>query len=203
MKTVNKYIMASCVFCYFAGIYLIASKLGFLRIINQYGISRIMDEWPADLPSLKFVYICLAIYTIIFAIITYIIYRNIESHGKDMEALQQKTSTIHNYSEVLALAVSRYNRVCREKNISNKIAGQKLQLLEKQVSSLPASVLNDSNAGDKIAHIVSEIDAAISNMDSSAESDLETINTKFRNLVESGIEDIQRLRANNINLKST
>ena len=195
--------MASCVFCYFAGIYLIASKLGFLRIINQYGISRIMDEWPADLPSLKFVYICLAIYTIIFAIITYIIYRNIESHGKDMEALQQKTSTIHNYSEVLALAVSRYNRVCREKNISNKIAGQKLQLLEKQVSSLPASVLNDSNAGDKIAHIVSEIDAAISNMDSSAESDLETINTKFRNLVESGIEDIQRLSANNINLKST
>ena len=194
--------MASCVFCYFAGIYLIASKLGFLRIINQYGISRIMDEWPADLPSLKFVYICLAIYTIIFAIITYIIYRNIESHSKDMEALQQKTSTIHNYSEVLALAVSRYNRVCREKNISNKIAGRKLQLLEKQVSSLPASVLNDSSAGDKIAHIVSEIDAAISNMDSSAESDLETINTKFRNLVESGIEDIQRLRANNINLKS-
>jgi len=195
--------MASCVFCYFAGIYLIAVKMGILRIINQYGISRIMDEWPADLPSLKFVYICLAIYTIIFAIITYIIYRNIESHGKDMEALQQKTSTIHNYSEVLALAVSRYNRVCREKNISNKVAGQKLQLLEKQVSSLPASVLNDSNAGDKIAHIVSEIDAAISNMDSSAESNLETINTKFRSLVESGIEDIQRLRANNINLKST
>ena len=195
--------MASCVFCYFAGIYLIAVKMGILRIINQYGISRIMDEWPADLPSLKFVYICLAIYTVIFAIITYIIYRNIESHGKDMEALQQKTSTIHNYSEVLALAVSRYNRVCREKNISNKIAGQKLQLLEKQVSSLPASVLNDSNAGDKIAHIVSEIDAAISNMDSSAESNLETTNTKFRSLVESGIEDIQRLRANNINLKST
>lgn len=195
--------MASCVFCYFAGIYLIAVKMGILRIINQYGISRIMDEWPADLPSLKFVYICLAIYTVIFAIITYIIYRNIESHGKDMEALQQKTSTIHNYSEVLALAVSRYNRVCREKNISNKVAGQKLQLLEKQVSSLPASVLNDSNAGDKIAHIVSEIDAAISNMDSSAESNLETINTKFRSLVESGIEDIQRLRANNINLKST
>ena len=194
--------MASCVFCYFAGIYLIAVKMGILRIINQYGISRIMDEWPADLPSLKFVYICLAIYTVIFAIITYIIYRNIESHGKDMEALQQKTSTIHNYSEVLALAVSRYNRVCREKNISNKVAGQKLQLLEKQVSSLPASVLNDSSAGDKIAHIVSEIDAAVSNMDSSAESDLETINTKFRNLVESGIEDIQRLRANNINLKS-
>ena len=203
MKTVNKYIMASCVFCYFAGIYLIAVKMGILRIINQYGISRIMDEWPADLPSLKFVYICLAIYTVIFAIITYIIYRNIESHGKDMEALQQKTSTIHNYSEVLALAVSRYNRVCREKNISNKVAGQKLQLLEKQVSSLPASVLNDSNAGDKIAHIVNEIDAAISNMDSSAESNLETINTKFRSLVESGIEDIQRLRANNINLKST
>ena len=40
MKIVNKYILASCVFCYFAGIYLIASKMGIMRLISRYGLSR-------------------------------------------------------------------------------------------------------------------------------------------------------------------
>lgn len=195
--------MASCVFCYFAGIYLIAVKMGILRIINQYGISRIMDEWPADLPSLKFVYICLAIYTVIFAIITYIIYRNIESHGKDMEALQQKTSTIHNYSEVLALAVSRYNRVCREKNISNNQQSQRLQLLVKRVTSLPASVLNNNSADSTIARIINEITDALSKLESTAPNDIENFNKKFSNFVEQSLEDVQRLHTNSINIKST
>ena len=38
MKIVNKYILASCVFCYFAGIYMIADKVGFLRFADEYGI---------------------------------------------------------------------------------------------------------------------------------------------------------------------
>ena len=201
MKTVNKYILASCVFCYFAGIYMIAAKMGIMRLISRYGLSRTLDEWPANFPSLNLVYICLAVYTVFFAIITYIIYRNIESHGKDMDVLQQKASTLHNYSEGLALVVSRYNRICREKNISNKIQSQRLQLLEKQVSSLPASVLNNSNASSKIARIVSELDDAISTMDTTAENDIEANNIQFSSLVERSIEDIQRLKTNCITIK--
>ena len=201
MKTVNKYILASCVFCYFAGIYLIAAKMGIMRLISRYGLSRAIDEWPADFPSLNLVYICLAVYTIFFAIITYIIYRNIESHGKDMDVLQQKASTLHNYSEALALVVSRYNRVCREKNFSNKMQSQRLQLLEKQVSSLSASVLNNSNAGSKIAQIVSELDDAVSNMETTAESDVVANNIQFGNLVERAIEDVQRLKTNSVTIK--
>ena len=201
MKTVNKYILASCVFCYFAGIYLIAAKMGIMRLISHYGLSRAIDEWPADFPSLNLVYICLAVYTIFFAIITHIIYRNIESHGKDMDVLQQKASTLHNYSEGLTLVVSRYNRICREKNISNKMQSQRLQLLEKQVSSLPASVLNNSNAGSKIARIVSELDDAVSNMETTAESDVVANNIQFSNLVERAIEDVQRLKTNSVTIK--
>lgn len=201
MKTVNKYILASCVFCYFAGIYLIAAKMGIMRLISRYGLSRAIDEWPADFPSLNLVYICLAVYTIFFAIITYIIYRNIESHGKDMDVLQQKAYTLHNYSERLTLVVSRYNRICREKNISNKMQSQRLQLLEKQVSSLSASVLNNSNAGSKIAQIVSELDDAVSNMETTAESDVVANNIQFSNLVERAIEDVQRLKTNSVTIK--
>ena len=200
MKTVNKYILASCVFCYFAGIYLIAAKMGIMRLISRYGLSRILDEWPADFPSLNLVYICLAVYTIFFAIITYIIYKNIESHGKDMDALQQKASTLHNYSEGLALVVSRYNRICREKNISNKMQSQRLQLLEKQVSSLSASVFNNCS-GSKIAQIVSELDDEVSNMETTTESDIVANNIQFSNIVERAIEDVQRLKANSVTIK--
>jgi hypothetical protein len=201
MKTVNKYILASCVFCYFAGIYLIAVKMGVMRLISRYGLSRALDEWPADFPSLNLVYICLAVYTVFFAFITYIIYRNIESHGKDMDVLQQKASAIHNYSEDLALVVSRYNRICREKNVSNKAQSQRLQLLSKHVSSLPASVLNDSNAGSKISRIINEIDNAVSNMERTAESDVEANNAQFGNIIERAIEDVQRLKTNSVTIK--
>jgi len=201
MKTVNKYILASCVFCYFVGIYLIAAKMGIMRLVSRYGLSRALDEWPADFPSLNLVYICLAVYIVFFAIITYVIYRNIDSHGKDMDVLQQKASTIHNYSEGLALVVSRYNRICREKNISNKMQSQRLQLLGKQVSSLPASVLNNSNAGSKIARIVSELDDAVTNMETTAESDVVANNIQFSNLVERAIEDVQRLKTNSVTIK--
>lgn len=200
MKIVNKYILASCVFCYLAGLYLIALKMGIMRLISHYGISQAFEEWPANFPSLNLVYICLAVYTLFFAIITYIIYRNIESHGKDMDILQQKASTLHNYSEGLALVVSRYNRICREKNISNK-QNQRLQLLEKQVFSLPASVLNNSSVGSKIVRIVSELEDAVSNMETTAESDIVANNIQFSNLVERSLEDVQRLKTNSVTIK--
>lgn len=201
MKIVNKYILASCVFCYFAGIYLIAVKMGIMRLISRYGLSRALDEWPADFPSLNLAYICLAVYTVFFAFITYIIYRNIESHGKDMDVLQQKASAIHNYSEGLVLVVSRYNRICREKNISNKMQSQRLQLLEKQVSSLPASVFNNNNAGSKISQIISELDDAVSTMESTTESDIQASMNQFSNLVECAIDDVQRLKNNSVTIK--
>lgn len=190
-------------FCYFTGIYLIAVKMGIIRLISRYGLSRFIDEWPADFPSLNLVYICLAVYTIFFALVIYIIYRNIESHSKDMDVLQQKASTLHNYSEGLALVISRYNRVCREKNISNKMQSQRLQFLVKQLSSLSASVLNNSSAGSKIARIVSDIDDAVSNMETTAEQDIGGANIQFSSLVEQAIDEVQRLRTNSINIKST
>lgn len=196
MKTVNKIILASCVFCYFAGIFIIAVKMGIIHLISQYGLSRCIDEWPADIPSLNFVLVFFVIYTVIFALITYVIYKNVDNHGKDMDELQQKTSIIHNYSDDLSTVVARYNRICRKQNVNDKSLSQRLLLLEKKVSSLTASVLDNRNAGNKIARMISEIDDAVSRMESN-DYNVE----QLKNIVECAIEDVQRLQKSSISIK--
>lgn len=201
MKTVTKYIIASCVFCYFAGIYMIIVKMGLMRLISHFGLSRVFQEWPADFPSLNMVCLCLAVYTLFFALITYWIYKVSKKQGEEMDSLQQKASTLHNYTDELFLVVSRYNRVCREKNISDKVQSHRLLLLEKQISSLPTFVLKNSNAGCCIAGIISEIDNAVSNMERTAESDAIASDVQLSNIVERAIEDVQRLRTSSITIK--
>lgn len=168
--------------------------MGIMRLISRYGLSRAFDEWPENFPSLNFVLICLAIYSFIFALLTYIIYRNIENHGKVMDVLQQKAVKLRNYKERIVLIMTRYNRVCRDKNLSNKIQAQRLQLLEKQVSSLPTSVYNNPSADIIIERIVNEIDNAVSNMETNIENDIAESNIRFGNLVEQAIDDVKRLR---------
>ena len=193
MKIVNKYILASCVFCYFAGIYMIADKLGLLQYISCYGI----NDWPEELPSLTTIGIFLIIYTLLFVIITYWIYRANERHAVETDVLQQKVSTIHNYSERLSLVISQYNRICREKNISNKTLGQRLQLLQKQVAALPPAVLN-SDGADNVARIVNELNEAVTNMKMSVEHDMAAFNIEFGNLVERSIDEVQSIRSNSL-----
>lgn len=193
MKIVNKYILASCVFCYFAGIYMIADKLGLLQYISRYGI----NDWPEEFPSLTTIGIFLIIYTLLFAIITYWIYRANERHAVETDVLQQKVSTIHNYSERLSLVISQYNRICREKNISNKTIGQRLQLLQKQVAALPPAVLN-SDGADNVARIVNELNEAVASMKMSVEHDMAAFNIEFGNLVERSIDEVQSIRSNSL-----
>lgn len=193
MKIVNKYILASCVFCYFAGIYMIADKLGLLQYISRYGI----NDWPEEFPSLTTIGIFLIIYTLLFVIITYWIYRANERHAIETDVLQQKVSTIHNYSERLSLVISQYNRICREKNISNKTLGQRLQLLQKQVAALPPAVLN-SDGADNVARIVNELNEAVTNMKMSVEHDMAAFNIEFGNLVERSIDEVQSIRSNSL-----
>ena len=193
MKIVNKYILASCVFCYFAGIYMIADKLGLLQYISRYGI----NDWPEEFPSLTTIGIFLIIYTLLFVIITYWIYRANERHAVDTDVLQQKVSTIHNYSERLSLVISQYNRICREKNISNKTIGQRLQLLQKQVAALPPAVLN-SDGADNVARIVNELNEAVASMKMSVEHDMAAFNIEFGNLVERSIDEVQSIRSNSL-----
>ena len=172
---------------------MIADKLGLLQYISRYGI----NDWPEEFPSLTTIGIFLIIYTLLFAIITYWIYRANERHAVETDALQQKVSTIHNYSERLSLVISQYNRICREKNISNKTIGQRLQLLQKQVAALPPAVLN-SDGADNVARIVNELNEAVASMKMSVEHDMAAFNIEFGNLVERSIDEVQSIRSNSL-----
>lgn len=201
MKTVNKYIIASCVFCYFAGIYMIIVKMGIMRLISRFGMSRVFHEWPADFPSLNLVCLCLIAYTLLFILITYWLIRICKKQGEEMDVIQQQASALHSYTDELSLIMARYDRICREKNILNKVQNQRLQLLERQISSLPTSVLSNSNASNRIAGIISEIDKAVSNIETTAENDTIASDTQFSNIVERAIEHVQRLRTSSITIK--
>lgn len=201
MKTVNKYILASCVFCYFGGIYLFITKAGIMRIVSQYGIRQfISSEWPEDFPSLTVVYIGLIVYTILFAIITFCIYRAIEKHSVETDKLQQKSSVIHNYSEQLSTLVLQYGRICREKNIANKVQLQRFQLLQKQVSALSPSVFNDNTANDSIMMLINDLREATTNLQTSTETNQMNFHTQLSNIIENGIADVQYLQTKNITI---
>lgn len=172
---------------------MIADKLGLLQYISRYGI----NDWPEEFPSLTTIGIFLIIYTLLFAIITYWIYRANERHAVETDVLQQKVSTIHNYSERLSLVISQYNRICREKNISNKTIGQRLQLLQKQVAALPPAVLN-SDGADNVARVVNELNEAVASMKMSVEHDMAAFNIEFGNLVERSIDEVQSIRSNSL-----
>lgn len=201
MRIVNKYVLASSVFCYFGGLYLLAIKFGIMRLISQYGLHRVFNEWPENFPSLTIVWICLALYTLFFILITYWIYRANERHEKETDQLQEKTEILHNYAEQMSLIISQYNRVCHEKNITNQAQLQRLQLLQKKMAALTPTTFRNPMAVGKLSQIISELDDVVVGMKTSAENDIASLNNQLSNIVEESIDSVERLRTNSITIK--
>lgn len=190
--------MLSCLFCYFAGLYLLAAKLGIMRLISQYGLSRAFAEWPADFPSLKLVWIFLSIYTLCFILIGYYLYKVNENHAKETDALQQKASVVHNYAEKLSLMVSLYKQTCKTKGIGMNLL-QRIQLLQKQVATLTPAALESSNSS--LSAMANSLEDAISEMGIANTDNVATIEQKINDLIEQSLIEIQRIRTNSIKIK--
>ena len=195
--------MASCVFCYFAGLYMIAAKAGITRLISQYGLHRTFDEWPADFPSFGLVSAFLIAYTIAFFIITIWIYKAMQRHAIETDKLQGETSIIHNYAEELSLTVSLHNRLVRDMVISdkNQKQRQKLQLLQKQIAALAPSVFKDVTAESCIQRIVSEIGDAVNSIKNAPKENIPTLTDTLTNLIEDDLIEVKKLRTNSISIK--
>ncbi len=202
MKIVNKYILASCVFCYFGGLYIAASKMGIMRLVSRYGLSRSFSEWPEDFPSLNLIIVCLAVYTVLFIIVAWWLMKFTIRHGEEMDQLQQKASTLHNYSEQVSMIVSRYGRICRDKNVDSKQSSQRMQLLQRHVASLPASVLANGDAASVLSRTVSHIGDAVSAMENATESAVGDAHQKLLLQVEDAIDTVQRLKTGAISIKN-
>lgn len=156
MKTVNKIILLSCIFCYFAGLYFIALKFGLLKLLVRYGMSEIFNEIPKNFPEIKYLYWGLSVYTVIFILLSTVILRTASKHGKEMDLIKSEASEVQNYSETLRQLLA---------HGTNSTITTKLQTLQRQVAALPPAVIRDVAAHQELSNIVRTISAVIDNND--------------------------------------
>ena len=156
MKTVNKIILLSCVICYFAGLYFIALKFGLIKLLVRYGMSEIFDKIPKNFPEIKYLYWGLAVYTVIFILLSIIILRTASKHGKEMDQVKSEASEVQDYSETLRQLLAQN---------SNSTITTKLQVLQRQVAALPPAVIRDGTAHQELSNIVRTITTVIDSND--------------------------------------
>ena len=153
MKTVTKIILCSCVFCYFAGLWAIASRFGLVKLITRYGLAESFDQIPTDFPQVKYLYIGLAVYTVLFVLLSYILYRYSESAVKEQETLQQESAVVVSYGERMNALLAQYD--CG--STKDAKVRQKLQTLSRQIASLPPAVARNVSLKSEVANIVSNL----------------------------------------------
>ena len=142
MKTVTKIILCSCVFCYFAGLWTIA----------QYGLEY-ADQIPEEFLQTKYLYIGLAVYTVLFVVLSYVIYRYSESTAKEQETLQQESAVVASYGEHMNTLLSQYER----SGTKDSKVWLKLHTLSRQIASLPPTVARNTSLKSEVANIVSSL----------------------------------------------
>ena len=91
--------MCSCIFCYFAGLWIIASRFGIVKVFTKYNLSEAIDKIPENFPNIEYLYYGLAGYTFLFTIVTYIIYNVASQAGKEQDELQHQSCEVNNYTE--------------------------------------------------------------------------------------------------------
>lgn len=165
MRTVNKIILWSCIFCYIAGLYLIALKFGLIKLLVRYEISEWFNEVPKDFPQMKYLYIGLAIYTVIFLIISIIIMRTASQHGDDMEQLQDEIVEVSNFSEDINSLMRKYKNIGNVNVETKEIVLTKLRSLQRQIAALPPAVVQNSTMKASMAAEIARLNEAIAEGD--------------------------------------
>ena len=150
MKTTTKIISASCVFCYFAGLWIIATRFGLIKLISRYGVSELLDGIPKDFPQMKYLYIGLGVYTVLFAAISYFIIKYSEGAANEQTQLQQESGAVASYSESMNTLLAQYDR----SDIKDTKKRQKLQLLQRSIASLPPAVIRTANLKSEVANTI-------------------------------------------------
>lgn len=162
MKARRNIIMCSCVFSYFAGLWIIASRFGFIKLLTRYGISEVFDQIPKDFPNMKYLYYGLGIYTVAFVIITYIIYKVTLQADKEQETLQQQVSETMNYAEKIRVLTAAYLRQAKTTDITDKAAEQKLKMIQRLVDSLPPAIIRNPSMKSNLSSIITELQDQLS-----------------------------------------
>lgn len=188
MKTVIKIILGSCIFYYFAGLWTIASRFGLVKIFVRYGVSESFDKIPEDFPQIKYLYIGLIVYTVVFILVAYLICKSGNRTVKEQEQLQQQSAEVASYAELMASLLSRYGR---SQNCEPKVR-QKLQMLSRQIASLPPAVVRNANMAAKVRSIINNLQDLHDNNCSSE---------VFSSAIDTAKDDIDSLKRLSVTIK--
>ncbi len=156
MKIVSKFIMCSCIFIYFVGIYYIALKFGLIKLISKYGLSEMFNEIPKSFPNMKYFYWALLLYTIIYAIIVYFIYKYLVNNEKEMVELQNNVTDLKLHADELQNIISKYRRDHNNSEYKT-IALTKLERLQRQVRALPTSVMKNPTFDSELSSMINKL----------------------------------------------
>lgn len=159
MKTITKIILGSCIFCYFAGIWIIASRFGLIKLMSRYGLAEAFDQIPKDFPQIKYLYIGLAVYTVFFVIAACIAVKVSQHASEEQERLQQESGAVATYAEQMNMLLSRFERSA----INDANVKQKLQKLSRRIASLPPAVVRDAGMKAEVTGIVGVLQELLSN----------------------------------------
>lgn len=188
MKTVTKIILCSSVFCYFAGLWIIASRFGVVKLISKYGMTQAFDQIPKDFPQMKYLYIGLIAYTVVFAALVWIICRYSERTSEEQEQLQQEAAVVVSYSERMNRLLSMFER----SDMKDAKTKQKLQNLTRRIASLPPAVARNANMSSEVSNIIGRLHDLLSD-GCTADSFLAAVDT--------AVDDIDSVKRRCINLK--
>lgn len=191
MRTVNKIILFSCIFCYFAGLYLIALKFGLIKLLVRYEISEWFNEVPKDFPQIKYLYIGLAVYTVFFLMISIIIMRTASRHGDDMEQLQGDIVEVNNFSEDINALIRAYKNVESANVEAQEIVLTKLRALQRQIAALPPAVVQNDTMRVAMAVEMTKLNDIIANRDESI----------LASAIDGALETMKALQRQNVNRK--
>ena len=191
MRTVNKIILFSCIFCYFAGLYLIALKFGLIKLLVRYEISEWFNEVPKDFPQMKYLYIGLAVYTVFFLMISIIIMRTASRHGDNMEQLQGDIVEVNNFSEDINALIRAYKNVESANVEAQEMVLTKLRALQRQIAALPPAVVQNNTMRVAMAVEMTKLNDIIANRDESI----------LASAIDGALETMKALQRQNVNRK--
>lgn len=143
--------MCSCLFCYLAGLWVIASRFGLFKLITLYGLAESFDQIPNGFPQVKYLYIGLAVYTVLFVMLSFFIYKYSERAAKEQVQLQQEGSIVVSYEECMNVLLSQYER----SSIKDAKVRQKLQILSRQIASLPPAIVRNASLKIEVTNTIS------------------------------------------------
>lgn len=162
MKTVNKIIMCACVVAYFAGLWIIASRFGFVKLLVRYGVSGVFEEIPKTFPEVKYLYYGLGLYTLLFIIVACVVYAVITRHSKEQDDLQQEAASVAGYAERMNGIASDYRFSIREETAAERSAMSSIQALQRRIASLPPAAVRDEAIAAALEKTVVELRELVS-----------------------------------------